>query len=219
MTILGLGVLWFGWFGFNAGSAYALNKSAINAIITTNTAGAAGAISWCLCEKIFKRKVSALGFAGGAVGGLVSITPAAGFVSPMSAFVIGIIAGFVCFYAIVRIKEKFGYDDALDVFGCHGIGGIWGTIATGIFASKSINPNGANGLLYGNLKVFGVQLLSVAVVMLYAFILTFVILKVLNAVMGIRVSEEEELRGLDFSIHGEDAYGEPYAHLHGTSIS
>lgn len=207
MTVLGAGILWFGWFGFNAGSALALNDIALNAFLTTNTAAATAGIAWMLCEWRYKGKPSALGFASGVVAGLVSITPAAGYVSTMSSFIIGIIGGIICFFSVNVMKEKFGYDDALDAFGCHGIGGTWGGIATGIFASKAINPLGANGLIYGNIKLLLVQLLSIGAIYLYSGVVTFAVLKIVDAVFKLRVSEEEEDKGLDISMHGEYTYG------------
>ena len=207
MTVLGAGVLWFGWFGFNAGSALAINDVALNAFITTNTSAAMSAISWGLCEYIHRKKVTSLGIASGAVAGLVAITPGAGFVTPISALAIGLIGGAICFYAVTVLKKKFGYDDALDAFGCHGIGGIWGGIATGIFASKAVNSAGADGLIYGNLHLLGAQLVAILATVAYSAIITFIILKVMNAVSVLRVKDEDEQAGLDVSQHGEEAYG------------
>jgi len=207
MTLLGAGLLWFGWFGFNAGSALAVNDITLNAFITTNTSAAAGAISWCACEILYRGKVTSLGLASGIVVGLVAITPGAGFVTPLSSMIIGAIGGGICFFAVTVVKQKLKYDDALDAFGCHGVGGIWGGIATGIFASKSINPAGANGLLYGNPKLLGVQLIAIIVTIIYSALMTFVILKLINKFIKIRVSKEEEQEGLDVSLHGEEAYG------------
>ncbi len=207
MTLLGTGILWFGWYGFNAGSALAVNNIALNAFITTNTSAAAAAISWSVCELIIRKKVTSLGIASGIVVGLVVITPAAGFVSPMSSILIGAIGGMICFFFITVVKQKFGYDDALDAFGCHGIGGIWGGIATGIFASKSINSAGANGLIHGNIKLLGYQLIAILATVAYSAIMTFIILKVIGKFMTLRVTDEEEMEGLDISQHGEEAYG------------
>ncbi|WP_160678161.1 ammonium transporter [Clostridium sp. C8-1-8] len=207
MTVLGAGVLWFGWFGFNAGSALAINDVALNAFITTNTSAAMSAIGWGLCEYLHRKKVTSLGVASGAVAGLVAITPGAGFVSPLSAIAIGFIGGAICFYAVTELKKKFGYDDALDAFGCHGIGGIWGGIATGIFASKAMNSAGADGLIHGNIKLLGAQLVAILATIAYSVIITFIILKVMNAVSPIRVKSEDEQAGLDVSQHGEEAYG------------
>lgn len=207
MTFLGAGILWFGWFGFNAGSALAVNDIALNAFITTNTSAAAAAIAWSVCELLHKKKVTCLGIASGAVAGLVAITPGAGFVTPLSALVIGTIGGAICFFSVTIIKQKLKYDDALDAFGCHGVGGIWGGIATGIFASTTVNPAGANGLYYGNPKLLGIQLIAIAVTIIYSILMTVIILKLINKFMDIRVSKEEEQNGLDVSLHGEEAYG------------
>ncbi|MDF2883327.1 MAG: ammonia channel protein [Clostridiaceae bacterium] len=207
MTLLGAGLLLFGWYGFNAGSALAVNGVALNAFITTNTAAAAGAISWSACELIHRGKISSLGIASGIVVGLVSITPGAGFVTPLASLVIGAIGGAVCFFAVTVVKQKFKYDDSLDAFGCHGVGGIWGGIATGIFSTKTINEAGANGLLYGNPKLLGIQLIAILVTIIFSVLMTFVILKLINKFIKIRVSNEEEHDGLDVSLHGEEAYG------------
>lgn len=206
MSILGGGILWFGWFGFNAGSALAMNGVAVNAFLTTNTSAAAGAVSWLACEWIIHKKPTALGTVSGAVAGLVAITQGAGYVSPMSALVIGLIGGIVSFFAIAVMKAKLGYDDALDAFGCHGISGIWGAIATAIFASKTVNPAGANGVLYGNWGLLKVHLISVASCALYAAVVTFLILKFISLFTKLRTDEEEESIGLDISLHGEEAY-------------
>ena len=210
MTILGAGLLWFGWFGFNAGSALTISGDngalAVNAFLTTNTAAAAAAISWLIVEKIVAKKSTAIGIAGGALAGLVAITPAVGFVSPMSSIVIGAFGGIVSFVGIYFLKKKFGYDDALDAFGCHGLAGTWGALATGIFASKSINPAGADGLIYGNVHLFVVQVISVIVTYAFAAIMTLIILKVIGLFTSLRVSAQEEIDGLDVSLHGESAY-------------
>jgi len=206
MTLLGAGILWFGWFGFNSGSALAVNGVALNAFITTNTSAAAGSLAWSICELIILKKVTSLGIASGIVVGLVAITPGAGFVSPLSSLLIGSIGGVLCFFFVTVVKQKFGYDDALDAFGCHGIGGIWGGIATGIFASKAINPAGANGLIYGNIKLVGIQLIGIIATIAYSAIMTFIILKILSKFMSLRVTREEEMEGLDVSLHGEEAY-------------
>lgn len=206
MALLGAGMLWFGWFGFNAGSALAINGVAVNAFLTTNTSAAAGAISFVACEWIMNKKPTALGTVSGAIAGLVAITQGAGFVTPMASFFIGLIGGAASFFAIVVLKSKLGYDDALDAFGCHGIGGIWGAIATALFATKSVNPAGANGVFYGNFKLLGVHLIAIAACALYTAVATFVILKVINIFVKIRTVKDEETAGLDFSLHGETAY-------------
>ncbi len=207
MTILGAALLWFGWFGFNVGSALSVNDIALNAFVTTNTSAAASAVCWSFCEYLYRKKITSLGLVSGAVAGLVAITPGAGFVTPLASILIGAVGGCVCFCAVTFIKQKFKYDDSLDAFGCHGVGGIWGGIATGIFATTGINPAGANGLLHGNPKLLLIQLIAISATIAYAAVMTFVILKVIDKFLNIRVSEEDEKSGLDVSIHGEEAYG------------
>ncbi|MFL0194125.1 ammonium transporter [Clostridium sp. WILCCON 0269] len=207
LTCLGAGILWFGWFGFNAGSALGISSVAVNAFITTNTSAAASAISWAICEYISRKKVTSLGVASGIVAGLVAITPAAGFVSPLASILVGLIGGAICYTSITFMKAKLGYDDALDAFGCHGIGGIWGGIATGIFAWTAVNSAGANGLIHGNPKLVGIQIIAVLSSVVYSAIVTFIIIKVINAVSSIRVSDKDEQTGLDVTEHGEEAYG------------
>ncbi|ODA41146.1 ammonium transporter [Desulfosporosinus sp. BG] len=206
MTVLGAGLLWFGWFGFNAGSALGASGLAGMAFVNTNTAAAAAAVAWAVVERLHRGKSTMLGAASGAVAGLVAITPGAGFVTPLSSIFIGLVGGIVCYLAISIIKAKFGYDDALDAFGCHGIGGTWGALATGIFATKTINPAGADGLFYGNASLLGIQALSVLITVVFAVVATFIILKVIGLVMKLRVSEEQEAIGLNLSLHGEEAY-------------
>lgn len=206
MTVLGAALLWFGWFGFNAGSALAAGEVAANAFATTNTAAAAAALGWMFTEWAWHGKPTVLGAASGAVGGLVAITPAAGFVTPIAAIVIGLVAGVACCLAVTVLKKKLGYDDALDAFGCHGVGGTWGAVATGLFASRAVNPAGADGLLYGNPALLGIQLVAVAAAWAFVAIGTFGILKVVAALTRLRVSSEEEEVGLDLSEHGERAY-------------
>ncbi len=205
MTVLGAGLLWFGWFGFNAGSALAANGLAAVAFVTTNTAAAMGALTWVTVAWAHKGHPSVLGAAAGAVAGLVAITPAAGFVTPMSAILIGFGAGVIC-YGAIQLREKLRVDDALDVWAVHGVGGTWGAIATGIFATVAVNPAGANGLLYGNPTQLVTQILAVAVSWIYCGVMTFIILKIVDAVIGLRVEEQEEVLGLDISQHGEPAY-------------
>jgi ammonium transporter, Amt family len=204
-TLLGAGLLWFGWFGFNAGSALGANGLAAHAFTTTNTATAAAALGWMFTEWSTRGKPTVLGAASGAVAGLVAITPAAGFVTPMAAIVIGALAGVFC-YTACNLKTKLGYDDSLDVVGVHGVGGTWGALATGIFATKLVNDAGGDGLLYGNPKQLGIQLVAVLVTMVLGFVGTIIILKVLDALMGLRVSDEDEQAGLDLSQHSETAY-------------
>ena len=205
MTLLGTGFLWFGWFGFNGGSALGANGIAVSAIIATHAAAAMGAIAWCGAEWAHRGKPTVLGVASGAVAGLATVTPAAGYVSPMSAIAIGLVAGMTCYAAIVW-KGRFGYDDSLDVVGIHGVGGVIGILATGLFASKVVNPGGADGLFFGNPGLFGIQLLVVAVTTIFSIIGTFVILKLVDSMTGLRVSSEEEATGLDLSQHNERAY-------------
>ncbi len=205
LVVTGAGLLWFGWFGFNAGSALAANGLAGAAFINTNTATAVAALAWMVVEWMHSGKPTVLGLASGAVGGLVAITPAAGFVNISGAIIIGIAAGVIPFFAVARMKPAFGYDDTLDAFGIHGIGGTIGAILTGVFADPAINEAG-KGLLYGNPGQLWIQLTAVAVTLVYSGVMTFIIFTVLKAVVGIRVDGEEEYVGLDESQHGEKAY-------------
>lgn len=206
LTMLGAGLLWFGWFGFNAGSALAANGLAGTAFLVTNTCAAVGAISWVGAEWLHHGKPTALGAASGLVAGLVAITPAAGFVSPLSSIAMGIIVGPLCYFAVSKLKSKLRYDDSLDAFGIHGIGGIFGALATGVFASTAVNPAGFDGLLFGNPHQLLVQLIAVVATLAFAATATFIILKVLSLFAPLRVSDEEEETGLDITQHGEDAY-------------
>ncbi|MED1507703.1 MULTISPECIES: ammonium transporter [Bacillus] len=205
-TMLGAGLLWFGWFGFNVGSALSLNDVALTAFINTNIAAAASALTWMLSEWFFQSKPTAMGAACGVVSGLVAITPACGFVTPSSALLIGAIGGILCFGAVFFLKNKFGYDDTLDAFGCHGIGGTWGGIATGLFATTSINSDGANGLFYGNAALLFKQLIAIGATYAFTIIMTYAIIKAINFFLPVRVDEHEEQMGLDISMHGEKAY-------------
>src|SRR5712692_746083 len=205
LTVMGASLLWFGWFGFNAGSALAANGLAAHAFMTTNTATTAAALGWMFTEWSSRGKPTVLGAASGAVAGLVAFTPAAGFVTPMAAIVIGAVAGIIC-YTACNLKSKLGYDDSLDVVGVHGIGGTWGALATGIFASKAVNDGGANGLLYGEPGQLWKQFVAVVATIVLGFVMTFVILKVLDAIMGLRITEDDEMAGLDLSQHSETAY-------------
>jgi Amt family ammonium transporter len=205
-VVLGAGILWFGWFGFNAGSALGANGLAAGAFVATNTAAAAGGLAWAVIEWIRDKKPTSIGVATGVVAGLVAITPAAGFVGPVSAILIGAGSSIIGFIGVAFLKPRFGYDDSLDAFGVHGLGGIWGALATGLFASKAVNPAGADGLFFGNAAQFGIQAVSVAVTIVYALIGTFVICKVVDAVIGLRVSAEEERIGLDLTQHHESGY-------------
>jgi Amt family ammonium transporter len=216
-SIIGAALLWVGWFGFNAGSSLAADGLASIAFVTTNTAAAAAVLGWVFTEWISRGKPTVLGAATGAVTGLVAITPAAGFVSPLSALLIGLVAGILC-YAAVNMKTRLGYDDSLDVVGVHGIGGTWGCLATGLFASTAVNPGGANGLFFGNPEQLVIQFISVAATWVFAFGGTLVILYVLKAIMGLRVSTEEEVTGLDLSQHGEVAYA-GFQVVHGFGVT
>jgi len=205
-VVIGTALLWFGWFGFNAGSALAANGLAVNAFVVTNTAAAAAALSWAFIEWMHNGKPTMFGTASGAVAGLVAITPAAGFVSVVPAMIIGILVSVFCFMAVSVIKPKLGYDDSLDAFGVHCIGGIWGALATGLFASKSVNSAGANGLIFGNPKQFLVQLTAVAVTLIYSLVASVIIYKLVDFFIGVRVNEKEEAMGLDLTQHRERAY-------------
>ncbi len=205
MTILGAGLLWFGWFGFNAGSALAAGSLASSAFTATHLATAAATLSWVAVEWGFRGKPTTLGAASGAVAGLVAITPAAGYVGPMSAIIIGLVAGVVCYLAVLA-KPKLGYDDSLDVVGVHCIGGIVGALCTGLFASTLVNPAGANGLFFGNPGQFVTQVIAVVVTLVYSFVISYILFKILDATMGLRVSTENEVRGLDISEHAEIGY-------------
>ena len=205
MTITGAAILWFGWFGFNAGSALACNGLAASAFVVTHIASALGALTWSMMEWIHRGKSTTLGAASGAVAGLVAITPASGFVGPVSSIIIGGLAGIICYSAIL-LKSRLGYDDSLDVVGIHGFGGTWGALATGLFASTAINPDGANGLFFGNPGQLWIQFVSVIASMAFAFFMTLIILKVVDLIIGLRVTEEEEIRGLDISLHNETGY-------------
>jgi Amt family ammonium transporter len=205
-VVLGTGLLWFGWFGFNAGSALAVNSVAVNAFIVTNTAAASAGLSWALLEWIRNGKPTIFGIVTGSIAGLATVTPASGFVSPVSGLVIGILASIMCFIGVAIIKPRFGYDDTLDAFGVHGIGGILGTLATGLFASKVINSAGANGLFYGNSKQLLLQALGVLVAVGYTFVATCIIYKFVDIFFGMRVKEKDETVGLDLTQHHERAY-------------
>lgn len=206
MTVLGASLLWFGWFGFNAGSALGANGLAASAFVTTHTAAAAGTIAWVIAEWFIHGKPTILGAVSGCVAGLVAITPGAGFVGIMPSVLIGLSGGVICFAAVSIVKRKFGYDDSLDAFGVHGVGGTWGALATGLFSSKAINPAGADGLFYGNPEQLLIQFYGAAATWIVAVVATFIILKGLSLVMKLRVDEEKEVQGLDLSEHGERGY-------------
>nr|MDH3078186.1 ammonium transporter [Bacillus velezensis] len=206
-TFLGGALIWFGWFGFNVGGALTLDSIAMFAFINTNTAAiATGIIGWILIEWMLNKKPTMLGAVSGAIAGLVAITPVAGFVTPFSSIVIGFIGGLVCFWGVYWLKKTFGYDDALDAFGPHGIGGTWGGIATGLFATTSVNDGGANGLFYGDPGLLWKQIAAIAATYVFVFIVTFVIIKIVGLFIPLRASEEEESLGLDLTMHGEKAY-------------
>jgi ammonium transporter, Amt family len=205
MTIIGTGLLWFGWFGFNAGSALGANSLAALAFVNTHVSAAAAATSWVAVEWWQRGRPTMLGFASGIVAGLVAVTPAAGYVDVAAAAIIGLLAGVVC-YGAVLVKEKLHYDDSLDAFGVHGVGGILGALLTGVFAQKALNAGGNDGLLYGRPEQLGWQLVGVLAAAAYSAILTYVILKVLDKVMGLRVTRDEEREGLDATQHGESGY-------------
>jgi Amt family ammonium transporter len=207
MTLVGAGLLWFGWFGFNAGSALSSGQLAALAFMATHLGAAGGALGWLAVEWRHRGKPTALGVASGLVAGLVAITPAAGYVAPWSAILIGFVAGGVCYGAVI-LKNRVGYDDSLDAFGVHGVGGLAGALLTGVFAQKVLNDGGADGALYGNVRQLGVQALACAVTGLYAAVLTLAILKLIDATVGLRVPEVEEREGLDSTQHGEEAYGD-----------
>ncbi|MFQ5442230.1 MAG: ammonium transporter [Thermodesulfobacteriota bacterium] len=201
MTVIGTALLWFGWFGFNAGSALGANGQAAVAFVSTNTAAAAAGLSWVFVEWAFRGKPTVLGAVSGAVAGLVAITPGAGYVGPVSAVIIGLVAGALCYSSVSYLKPAMGYDDSLDVFGIHGVGGIWGALATGLFASI-----GEKGLFFGNPSQLTAQIIGVVGTIVFAAVATFIILMVVKGLVGLRVTEEEEVMGLDISQHGETGY-------------
>lgn len=204
-SVIGAGMLWVGWFGFNAGSALAADGLATSAFVATHVATAAAALSWLAMDWIFREKPTVLGAASGAVAGLVAITPGSGFVGPLSALWIGVGGGVLCSIAC-SLKPRLGYDDSLDVVGVHGVGGIWGALATGLFASKAVNPAGNDGLFFGNPGQLWIQIVSIVATLVLAIVGTFIILSILKAVTGLRVAQDEERMGLDLSQHNERAY-------------
>ena len=206
LAILGAGMLWFGWFGFNAGSALGANGLAANAFVTTHVATAVAGLTWAACDWFYHGKPTTLGMITGVVAGLVSITPACGFVTPMAAIWIGIGASLICFVAVTFVKTKFGYDDTLDAFGVHGVGGIWGALATGLWATKAVNPAGADGLFHGNPGQFLVQLQATLVTIVFSFAVSWILLKVIDALVGLRVTDHEVRIGLDLTQHSEAGY-------------
>lgn len=207
-VLLGTALLWFGWFGFNAGSALAANGLAAQAFLTTNTATAAAALAWMCIERLRTGHVTLVGACAGAVAGLVAITPAAGYVTPLAAIVIGAVGGGLCYLASTFMKQRLGYDDALDAFGGHGVGGTWGALATGLFATIAVNSAGANGLLHGHPEQVLLQLAGIAATWVFSGIGTWVLIRIVDSLMGFRVSPEEERLGLDAVLHNESAYPE-----------
>ena len=207
MQVLGAALLWFGWFGFNAGSALGANALAANAFIASQAAAAAATVAWVLAEWIHNGKPTILGAASGCIAGLVAITPAEGFVAPMPSLIIGLVGGIVCYFAVAVLKGKLGYDDALDAFGVHGIGGTWGAIATGLWATKTVNPAGADGLFYGG-DLLTAQLISIVVAYALAIVGSYVLFKIVSAFMQVRADENEEVAGLDIVEHGERGYAQ-----------
>ena len=205
MTVLGTGLLWFGWFGFNAGSALSAGALSTMAFVATHTSAVSATLIWVVIEWIHRGKPTTFGAATGSIAGLATITPASGFVSPMSSLIIGMAAGAVC-YISLNMKGKLGYDDSLDAFGVHGVGGIVGTFATGLFAQSVINPAAGNGLFFGGSQMFTSQIIAILVTAAYSFIVSIVLLKVIDKFIGLRVDEESEVNGLDISQHGESGY-------------
>jgi Amt family ammonium transporter len=206
LSVIGASLLWVGWFGFNAGSAVSAGGSAAMAMLVTQIATAAATLSWMAAEWLIAKKPSILGMISGAISGLVAITPAAGFVSPVGALLIGIAAGIVCYIAAVAVKKALGYDDSLDAWGVHGVGGTLGAILTGVFANSAINSAGKGWLADGNLAQLWPQIVSVGAVFVYCGIVTFIILKVVDMIVGLRVKEEVEVEGLDINLHGETVH-------------
>lgn len=224
MTVLGASLLWFGWFGFNAGSSLAAGSLATVAFVNTHLATAAAMLSWVIVEWIRHRKPTVLGAVSGAVAGLVAITPACGFVGPMSAIIIGFVGGIVCFVSVGVVKAKFGYDDSLDAFGVHGVGGTWGALATGLFASKAVNELGNDGVFFGNPGQIVPQFIAIVASWAIAIVGTYVILKAINVFTKLRATDEEQDTGLDITQHGEDAYtdfvsGSPFGAGAGMSVA
>jgi len=206
LAVLGAGLLWFGWFGFNAGSALAANGLAANAFVVTHIAAAAAGLTWAILDWKFNKHATMLGMITGVVAGLVAITPASGFVGPVDAIWIGIGVSLLCYFFVAVVKPKLGYDDSLDAFGVHCIGGIWGALATGLWANKAVNSAGNNGVFYGNPGMFLIQLKAVLVTVVYSFIVTFVLLKIVDVIFGLRVPEQDERIGLDLTQHREAGY-------------
>ncbi|MBQ7704575.1 MAG: ammonium transporter [Selenomonadaceae bacterium] len=206
MTVLGAALLWIGWFGFNAGSALGANELAANAFLVSQIAAAAGVLGWVLPEWKRSGKPTVLGAVSGGIAGLVAITPAAGYVTILPSLLIGLIGGAICYSAVAILKEKLGYDDSLDAFGVHGVGGMWGAVATGLWATTAINPDGANGLFYGESDLFYAQILSIGVAVVFAVAGSTILYKIVNSIILLRVDANEEVGGLDVMEHGERGY-------------
>jgi len=206
VAVLGAALLWFGWYGFNAGSALAADGLAVTTLLNTHTAGAVAGIMWCILDWMRFGKPTTLGMITGAVAGLAAVTPGSGFVTLNGAIWIGAIAGLICWISVTAFKAKYAYDDSLDAFGVHGIGGIWGTIAVGIWASKAVNPNGANGMLHGNPAQLWIQVKAAVIVMVYSFVMSFILFKIVDMIVKLRVTEREESIGLDLTQHREAGY-------------
>ncbi|OGV51974.1 MAG: ammonia channel protein [Lentisphaerae bacterium GWF2_52_8] len=205
-AVLGAGLLWFGWFGFNAGSACAANGLATSAFVVTHIATAAAGLAWAFMDWVFNGRATVLGIITGAVAGLVAITPASGFVNVLGALAIGLGAGAICYISVTFVKTKLGYDDTLDAFGVHGVGGIFGALATGLFATKAVNAGGADGLFYGNPAQFWIQIKAVIIAMVYSFVVSYLLFKLVDLVMGLRAGNDEERIGLDLTEHREAGY-------------
>ena len=205
-SVIGAGLLWVGWFGFNAGSALSANGLATSAFVVTHVATATAGLAWSVMDLVFNKRPTLLGVISGAVAGLVAITPASGFVTPLGALGVGAGAGVICYLSVAFLKSKLGYDDALDAFGVHGVGGFWGALATGLWATKSVNPAGADGLFYGNPAQFLIQLKAALITVAFSLVATFVLLRLVNLVLRLRASEQEERIGLDLTDHREAAY-------------
>lgn len=208
LTFLGATLIWFGWYGFNVGSALTINDVAMTVFVNTAIAAAAGVLGWLLVEYFVTKKPTMLGGLSGAISGLVAITPACGFVTPSASIIIGLVGGIICFWGVTCLKRKLGYDDALDAFGLHGIGGTWGGIATGLFATTSVNSAGADGLFYGDFNLLWKQVVAIVATYIFIAAITYIIAKVINVFVPIRVDEEQESLGLDITLHGEKAYHE-----------
>jgi Amt family ammonium transporter len=207
LVVIGAALLWFGWFGFNAGSGLAADGLAVSAFLATHLATATAAFTWALIDWKLNGKPTTIGICTGAVAGLVAITPAAGFVGVLGSVAIGVIVAVICFFMVSVVKHKFGYDDSLDAFGVHGIGGIIGAILTGVFASPAIQSS-YSGLLYGNAKQLGIQLIATVVTIVFSGVMTYILYKVVDGMVGIRATQKEEIAGLDISQHNEMALSE-----------